>query len=92
MTDRVLPDHGGWISGPMMDPDELALEDVRRKFPDWTVYRGTDQRWHARPADAAPPVIPVAGDDLLDLKEEIERYLARAAENEHIRRERRDQD
>jgi hypothetical protein len=58
--------------------DEPTIDDVRRAFPGWTVYRGTDQRWRARPASTAPPVQPVVGEDLLDLTDEIKLYISRA--------------
>jgi hypothetical protein len=28
--------------------DEPTVADVRRAYPDWTVYQGTDLRWRAR--------------------------------------------
>jgi hypothetical protein len=55
--------------------DDPSVDDVRRAFPGWSVYRGTDQRWHARPASATPPVQPVTGEDLLDLMDMIRRYI-----------------
>ena len=57
---------------------EPTLDDVRRMFPGWTVYRGTDQRWRARPASAAPSVQPVVGENLLDLTDEIKLCISRA--------------
>ncbi len=71
---NVRYDLGGWISGPMMDV-EPTLDDVKRAFPDWTVYRGTDQLWHARLTNAQPPVTIVTGEDLQDLADMIKREL-----------------
>ena len=73
---NVRYDLGGWISGPMMDL-EPTLDDVRRAFPAWTVYKGTDQLWHARRTDAQPPVTIVTGEDLQDLADMIKRELGR---------------
>ncbi len=63
-----------------MTSDEPTVDDVRRAFPGWTVYRGTDQLWHARPADAVPPAKIVTGEDLVDLMDEIRLYISTAAE------------
>jgi hypothetical protein len=51
--------------------DEPTVADVRRAYPDWTVYQGTDLRWRARLTNAKPPVPVVVGEDLADLMEEI---------------------
>ena len=73
---NVRYDLGGWISGPMMDL-EPTLDDVKKAFPGWTVYRGTDQLWHARRTDAQPPVTIVTGEDLLDLADMIRREASK---------------
>lgn len=51
--------------------DEPTVADVRRAYPDRTVYQGTDLRWRARLTNAKPPVPVVVGEDLADLMEEI---------------------
>jgi hypothetical protein len=51
--------------------DEPTVADVRRAYPDWTVYQGTDLRWRARLTNAKPPVPVIVGEDLADLMEEI---------------------
>jgi hypothetical protein len=75
---NVRLDLGGWISGPMIDL-EPTVDDVRRAFPGWTVYRGTDQLWHARRKDAAPPARIVTGEDLQDLADMIRREVSKEA-------------
>jgi hypothetical protein len=59
---------------------ELTLNDLRREFPDWTIYLGTDQRWRARLTDAKPPVPIVVDDDLDGLREEIRRKISQIEE------------
>jgi hypothetical protein len=49
-----------------------TADDVEAEFPDWEVWRGVDNRWHAR-IRGAEPLITVADDDLVGLKEEIVR-------------------
>ena len=56
--------------------NEPTLDDIRREFPGWTVYRGTDRRWRARPEAATPPVEPVVGEDLADLRDQIKAKLS----------------
>jgi len=60
--------------------DEPTAADVRRAYPDWTVYQGTDLRWRARLTNAKPPVPVVVGEDLADLLEEIQREISHADE------------
>jgi hypothetical protein len=61
--------------------DAPTAVDVRRQFPDWTVYRGTDQRWRARLARAKPPAQVVVGEDLCDLTDQIRRCIAKLDED-----------
>jgi hypothetical protein len=56
--------------------EEPSAADVRRQFPDWTVYMGTDQRWRARLTTASPPVQVAVGEDLSGLIDEIRRRIA----------------
>jgi len=49
-----------------------TADDVEAEFPDWEVWRGVDNRWHAR-IRGAEPLITVADADLVGLKEEIVR-------------------
>jgi hypothetical protein len=60
--------------------EEPTVADVRRQFPDWTVYQGTDRRWRARLANAKPPTQVVVGEDLSDLMDEIRRRIAKLDE------------
>jgi hypothetical protein len=60
--------------------EESTVADVRRQFPDWTIYRGTDQRWRARLTIAKPPAQVVVGEDLTDLMDEIRRCVAKLDE------------
>ena len=60
--------------------DEPTAADVRRAYPDWTIYQGTDLRWRARLTNAKPPVPVVVGEDLASLLEEIQREISNADE------------
>jgi hypothetical protein len=50
---------------------EPAESDIRQAFPDWTVYRATNQLRCARLTEAQQPVTIVTGEDLRDLADEI---------------------
>jgi len=56
--------------------EEPTVADVRRRFPDWTVYMGTEQRWRARLTITKPPAQIVIGEDLSDLIDEIRQCVA----------------
>lgn len=56
---------------------EPTLEDIKREYPDWVIYKATDRRWRARPMSARPPMQPAVGEDLEDLRDEIKRYLSK---------------
>jgi hypothetical protein len=54
---------------------EPTKDSIERESPGWEIWRGTDNRWHARIRNAEPPV--TAADDHLDgLREEIVRKLS----------------
>jgi hypothetical protein len=61
------------VTGP------VSPDDIETEFPDWEVWRGIDNRWHARIRGAEPPI--VVHDDHLDgLREEISRKMSRLDE------------
>jgi hypothetical protein len=57
---------------PSNDTSQIAGE-----FPGWEAWQGIDRIWHARIRGATPPVM-VHGADLVDLRDQIIRYLNRA--------------
>ncbi len=60
--------------------DGPTVADVRRAYPDWTVYQGTNLRWRARLTNAKPPVPVVVGEDLADLMDKIRREISHVDE------------
>jgi hypothetical protein len=44
------------------------------EFPGWEAWQGIDRLWHARIRGAVPPVM-VHGEDLVDLRDQIIRYV-----------------
>ncbi len=55
------------------------LEELRAEFPDWVIDRGLSGRYYAwRPKDS--PVL--SGEDLLDLQDQMLRWIRRQARNE----------
>ena len=44
------------------------------EFPGWEAWQGIDRLWHARIRGAVPPVM-VHGEDLVDLRDQILRYV-----------------
>jgi hypothetical protein len=54
---------------------EPTKDSIEREFRGWEIWRGTDNRWHARIRNAEPPVT-VADDHLDGLREEIVRKLS----------------
>ncbi len=54
----------------------VSVESIAAEFPGWEAWQGIDRRWHARIRGATPPVM-VHGEDLVDLRDEIKRLLAR---------------
>ena len=51
--------------------------EIAGEFPGWEAWQGIDRLWHARIRGAVPPVM-VHGEDLVDLRDQIIRYLGRA--------------
>jgi hypothetical protein len=51
------------------------------EFPGWEAWQGIDRLWHARIRGAIPPVM-VHGDDLVDLRDEIIRYVHNVEDTE----------
>ena len=47
---------------------------IAGEFPGWEAWQGIDRMWHARIRGATPPVM-VHGEDLVDLRDQIIRYL-----------------
>jgi hypothetical protein len=47
------------------------------EFPGWEAWQGIDRLWHARIRGAVPPVM-VHGEDLVDLRDQIVRYVHNA--------------
>ena len=62
-----------------MTGDEVTRESIEAEFPGWEVWQGIDRMWHARIRGATPPVM-VHGEDLIDLRDEIKRRLAKSEE------------
>jgi hypothetical protein len=59
-------------SGRMDSNDDAA--QIAGEFPGWEAWQGIDRMWHARVRGATPPVM-VHGEDLVDLRDQIIRYL-----------------
>ena len=66
--------HGGMI-GIMDSTNDTA--EIAGEFPGWEAWQGIDRMWHARIRGATPPVM-VHGENLVDLRDQIVRYLSRA--------------
>ena len=67
-----------------MDSTEDSADDsaddtakIAGDFPDWEAWQGIDRRWHARIRGATPPVM-VHGEDLVDLRDQIVRFVGRS--------------
>lgn len=63
----------------MDSTDDSADDDTAKiagEFPDWEAWQGIDRLWHARIRGAIPPVV-VHGEDLVDLRDQIIRFLNR---------------
>lgn len=48
-----------------------TAQDIESEFPGWHVYRGIDMLWYAR----SPTNESVRGEDLIDLRDEIIRWI-----------------
>jgi hypothetical protein len=59
-----------------METDNDAAQ-IAGEFPGWEAWQGIDRMWHARIRGATPPVM-VHGSDLIDLRDQIIRYVNRA--------------
>ena len=59
-------------SGRMDSNDDAAR--IAGEFPGWEAWQGIDRMWHARVRGATPPVM-VHGEDLVDLRDQIIRYV-----------------
>jgi hypothetical protein len=66
-----------------MDPTDDSAEDsaedtakIAGEFPGWEAWQGIDRLWHARIRGATPPVM-VHGEDLVDLRDQIIRFMSR---------------
>jgi hypothetical protein len=59
-----------------MEPSDDAAQ-IAGEFPGWEAWQGIDRVWHARIRGATPPVM-VHGADLVDLRDQIIRFLDRA--------------
>ena len=64
---------------------EPTKDSIEREFLGWELWRGTDNRWHARIRNAEPPVT-VADDHLDGLREEIVRKLSQLETADYERR------
>ncbi len=65
-----------------MNDDGMTSESVEAEFPGWEAWQGIDRIWHARIRGATPPVM-VHGEDLLDLRDEIKRWLSKSEAYRH---------
>jgi hypothetical protein len=54
---------------------EPTLDDIAREYPRWHCWHGISGLYYARLIGASPPVI-VRGEDPMDLRDEIRRWLA----------------
>ena len=59
-----------------MDTDDDAAK-IAGEFPGWEAWQGIDRLWHARIRGATPPVM-VHGEDLVDLRDQIVRFVHRS--------------
>jgi hypothetical protein len=64
-----------------MDPTDDSADDtvddtakIAGEFPDWEAWQGIDRLWHARIRGAIPSIV-VHGKDLVDLRDQIIRFL-----------------
>ena len=60
-----------------MEPSNDDAFQIAGEFPGWEAWQGIDRIWHARIRGATPPVM-VHGADLLDLRDQIIRFVNRA--------------
>ena len=62
-----------WSIVDAMDSND-DVAHIAGEFPGWEAWQGIDRMWHARSRGATPPVM-VHGEDLVDLRDQIIRYL-----------------
>jgi hypothetical protein len=60
----------------MTEPGEPTEQSLAAEFPAWECWQGIDRLWHARIRGATPPVM-VHGEDLMDLRDQILRQIAK---------------
>ena len=63
-----------------MDPSGDRADETAKiagEFPAWEAWQGIDRMWHARIRGATPPVM-VHGEDLVDLRDQIIRFVGRS--------------
>lgn len=63
-----------------MDPTDDSADDTAKiagEFPDWEAWQGIDRLWHARIRGSIPSVM-VHGEDLVDLRDQIIRFVGRS--------------
>ena len=51
----------------------ITLTSLKREFPDWDCYIGTDQMYHAR--HKTIPDINLRGEDMTDLRDELIKWV-----------------
>ena len=56
--------------------DPVTAESIADEFPGWEAWQGIDRLWHARVRGATPPIM-VHGEDLVDLRDQVKRKLAK---------------
>jgi len=79
------------------EEDAITAESIAEEFPGWEAWQGIDRLWHARirgsgssirdqRSEASPgatPPVMVHGEDLLDLRDQIKRWLSRTEAHWH---------
>ncbi len=66
----------------MNEQQQVTPESIAEEFPGWETWQGIDRLWHARIRGATPPVM-VHGEDLVDLRDQIRRYLSQMGDFSH---------
>jgi hypothetical protein len=68
---QAAGEHGHSTAGHDLD---LSGEELERQFPRWHMWKGISGLWYASRRGSSPPVV-VRGEDLVDLRDEIRRWL-----------------
>jgi hypothetical protein len=63
------------ITGTTSPAAEPTHDDVAHEYPAWHCWKGISSLYYARLTGASPPVI-VRGEDPMDLRDEIRKWLA----------------